>query len=604
MSRANLEEALDMSIPSYLQYRKRKLSKKDRCHKKEKCEWDGETLISDYVIIGGGTAGCLVARRLTDDKKSSAVLLEAGMNNDEDTLICCAGGRDLTQPNFLGIQIQAWNQYFWPDQTDWNQALPYPASRRLMFTTGRTFGGGSSVNGTVYVRPSRGLILEWQNKYLGGDPSWSPENVGRILKEIETYHGPSQDEGARGHQGPVSCRHTEVGAVEQAFVNGFVAAAEGTGAQVVTDFNTQPISGPELSIMAGFEFAQFPNYQRSSSSVSWLPEGVVRRVGQDADSKYAIGLNERKLLVLFKSTVLRILFDESKRPAKAIGVEWLLNGRVRRVYARRGVVVTAGIHTAQLLQVSGVGPRCVLEKANVKVIADNPNIGKRLIDHPLMTPYMYVPQAGLEPTDPASPFPAIAFLPDARVTLPGPLPPNVDPTRRAVEIYVGIDTAQTADGPETVATAIIEYVRPTSVGYDNIITGDPLHTSSTSYGFVSDDDLAGMTAVIQVYIAKFSAAMGYPLLEPTALDTATVQAWILSTVDTSFHYAASVTMGLPENGGGADGSGKVYGVDHLYVADDTLQPTPNDGNTHVNAYLIGYKVSEDLIKADAHRKSK
>lgn len=593
-----------MSIPSYLQYRKRKHDKKNRRSKKERCEWDGETLISDYVIIGGGCAGCLVARRLTDDLKASAVLFEAGDNNDNDTLICCAGGRDLTQPNYLGIQIEAWNQLFWPDQTDWNQVLPYPDGRKLVFTTGRTFGGGSSVNGTVYVRPSRGLIEEWQNNYLGGDPSWSPENVGRILKEIETYHGPSQDENARGHHGPVSSRHTEVGAVEQRFVDAFVAAAAGTGAQVVTDYNVVPISGPDLSIQAGFQLAQFPNYRRSSSSVSWLPEGVVRRVGQDADSRYAIGLNERKLLVLFQSTVLRILFDESENPPRAIGVEWLLNGHVRRAYARRRVVVTAGIHTAQILQVSGVGPRCVLEKANVKVIAENVNIGKRLKDHPLMTPIMYVPETGLEPTDPAAPFTCIGFLPDARVTLPGPLPPNVDPTRRAVEIYPGLYTLQSATGPSTVVILVVEYLRPTSTGYDKIITRDPLHTASISYGFLTDDDLAGMKAAIQVYVAKFAEALGFILLDPPALDDASVTTWIQNTVDTSFHYSASVTMGLPENGGGADGSGRVYGTSGLHVADDSLQPTSNDGNTHVAAYLIGYKVSEDIIKLDAHRKCK
>jgi choline dehydrogenase len=103
-------------------------------------------------------------------------------------------------------------------------------------------------------------------------------------------------------------------------------------------------------------------------------------------------------------------------------------------------------------------------------------------------------------------------------------------------------------------------------------------------------------------LLPFQNATGWPMVSPAGFDDATLDAYISNVTDTSFHYGSSVTMGLPQNGGGADGSGRVYGTTRLHVADDTLQPVPADGNTEMPAYIIGYKVSSDIIALDANVK--
>jgi choline dehydrogenase len=579
-----------------------------RCHKDQsEDEWDGSTLFADYIILGGGTAGCVVARRLTDDMRASAIVLEAGDNNNDDPLICCTKGNPL--PYNQALQLQGWNEYFWPDQTDNNQLGPLGSSnpfleRKLAYTGGRLYGGGSSINGMICIHPSKGMIKEWQ-EYLGGDESWSPENVGRILKKIETYNGTSQNPQVRGHHGPLQVRQCQTGATEQFIQTGLVAAAEGTNAEVVIDYNVTPLVGPDLSVCQAVQFSQFPNFKRCSSSVAWLPKTIMRNFGKSAKSIASVGLDGRRLLVLFKSTVMRILFDEYGTPHnhnRAIGVEWLHNGRVvRRVYCRRRVIVCLGIHSAQILQVSGIGPKNVLEKANVKIIAENPNIGARLIDQPLLTPTaIFPPGVVYKPTDPDALNVGIALLPDARVTLPNP-PPNIDPSRRCVQMYPSILNSDTPAGIQSVVLFVFAYIKPTSTGYVRILNSDPLHMASTSYGFLSEDDRIGMRVALQVYIGKFVAQTGCILISPPALDDATVDAFILSTTTTSYHYGSSVSMGLPEKGGCTDGSGRVYGTRRLHVADNSLMPVPSDGNTQIPAYIMGYKISEDIIELDSDK---
>lgn len=486
------------------------------------------------------------------------------------------------------------------NQTNWDQLAPPLAGRKLMFTTGDTWGGGSSVNSCVWVHPSAGMIREWQT-YLGDDPSWSPEAVGGYIKHIEKYLGHSQDQETRGHHGPINVRQSPVNSVNAAIQAAVVAASGGTVVPV-DDYNVEPLSGPALSSAQGMQLSQYANGHRSSSSISNLPEDVlVKTVGRDAASKYAYGIKGRRLLILFKSTVVRILFDEKSCPPEAIGAEYLVDGRVtRRVFAKRRVIVAAGLFTPQVLQVSGVGPRDVLEKANVKVIVENPNIGARLKDHPLLTPtFIAVTTTGyLTAGDPNTNWAGMNFLPDAR---------GIDPTRRAVEFYPILTPVEVIDGLYiTAITPVMEYVRPTSTGFVKILSSDHSKSASVSYGFLSDFDRAGIVAFFQGFFQTLLTNTGWtlsgPPTSPASFSTADINTWITATCDTSFHYGSGVTMGLPEKGGGADGSGRVYGAKKLHVIDNSLQPVPSDGNTQVAAYIIAYKCSNDIIRADKHLK--
>jgi hypothetical protein len=106
----------------------------------------------------------------------------------------------------------------------------------------------------------------------------------------------------------------------------FLSVASGTGAQAVDDYNTEPLVGPAINVHKTLQVTQFEDGQRASSSVSFLPESIVERFGSLTKSKVAIGKNGRQLLVIFKSTVTRIIFDETADPPQEIGVEWLWAG--------------------------------------------------------------------------------------------------------------------------------------------------------------------------------------------------------------------------------------------------------------------------------------
>jgi choline dehydrogenase len=554
-------------------------------------------LEADYIIIGAGTAGCVVARRLSDDYDNSVLVFEAGENNDADKRICCESGQ--TQPAFASTIANFFNQFFWPGTTV--PQVNNVNDLALQFTGGRLFGGTSSANGEIYYRGSAALYNDWVAA-LGGDQSWSPENVGNIIKQFENYNGTSQAPQTRGYGGPLNVRQTQAGASEELMQGVFLAVAAGTSAQPVDDYNTEPLVGPAIDVHKTWQVTEFPDGRRASSSVSFLPASVINRIGEGPNSKVAVGQDGRKLLIVFKTTVMRIIFDESVTPPRAIGVEWLRSGEVlRRAFARRRVIVSAGIHSASLLQLSGVGPRDVLEPANVRVIAENPNVGIGLQDQPLVYP-LFLSPPGFKPTDFTVGYVAGAGLPDPRLLLPNP-PLGLDPNRRAVEFYG--QSAPGPDGPTNIFILITEHLRPTSRGSIKIISNDPLKPVLPDYGWLTQEDFDILKAIIQVYVQRFQnevVKLGFIPLTFQDFSDATVEAYIKSSVVTSYHYASSVKMATLANGGAADGMGRVYGTQRLHVVDNSLQPLCADGNPSLEAYLIGAKISADILALDATEK--
>ncbi|UVI33302.1 GMC family oxidoreductase [Paenibacillus spongiae] len=513
----------------------------------------------DYIIVGTGPAGAVIAKTLTDDKKTSVLVLESGENNDKDDPI-------RNSEFALELEEQFFPNYFWQGEGIPQDGLD---GRSFEWTTGRLLGGGSSINGEQYVRPTTAVIREWE-KLLG--PVWSPRRVIRRFKKLEKYNGKTSNVRARGFSGQIDIRQAPVNPTSMG--KKLTSAIENaTGFSEILDYNDPktPI-GP----FTRWQLYQNPNGRRESSSTAFLSKEIMTPAGQ--------GVKDRKLKVFFKSTVLRVLFSGKR----AIGVEILIGGKRSRVYARKKVIISAGINSAQLLMLSGVGPAQLLQDAGIPVIFNNPNVGKRLRNHTLnFAVFTANPDDHALPSnDPNSLYTGGAFLPD---------PSGINPKRRAVQL-IGI-------GSDRTLTLAIIYLRPMSRGFIRIQNKDPLKIVLADEGFLDNqDDMEKIKNIYKTYVKNIADELAsidpsYRLISPTPDvidDDSRLEEFIKQNFEHNHHQQGSLRMAPLNKGGVVDRLGNVHGVKSLVVADASTIPFTVDGNTSAPAYLIGYTIARQL----------
>ncbi|MEF2968695.1 GMC family oxidoreductase [Paenibacillus sp. M1] len=516
-------------------------------------------LTFDYIVVGTGPAGAVIAKTLTDNKKTSVLVLEAGENNDHDTAIRDSSNAAELEENFFP-------QYFWQGEGVPQQGLD---DRAFEWTTGRLSGGGSSINGEQYVRPTSAVFREWE-KLLG--PLWSPRRAVLRFKRLEDYNGRTRNKAARGFNGRLDIRQAPLKPTRMA--RKLTAAIErATGLPEILDYNDPktPI-GP----FTRWQLYQDPNGLRESSSTAFLSSDIMTSSGH--------GVNGRRLRVIYKTTVLRVLFSNKR----AVGVQFLQEGRCVTALARKKVIISAGINSPQLLMLSGVGPGKMLKPAGIPVIFNNPNVGKRLKNHSLNFAVFTVNPSdqALPASDPDALYTGGAFLPD---------PTGANPGRRAVQL-IGI-------GSEDTLTLAILYLRPKSRGNIRIQNNDPLKIVLADEGFLSNpEDLEAIKNIFKIYVKNIAAELeaidpSYKLVSP-GLDVidndAELEQYIKENFDHNHHQQSFLRMAPLNKGGVVDARGNVHGVKNLMVADASIIPYTVDGNTSAAAFLIGYTIARQL----------
>ncbi|MFM9281196.1 GMC family oxidoreductase [Paenibacillus jiagnxiensis] len=516
----------------------------------------------DYIVVGTGPAGAVIAKTLTDDKKTSVLVLEAGENRDRDLPI-----RDSTFAPELEEQFFA--QYFWQ-----GEGIPQVGldERTFEWTTGRLSGGGSSINGEQYVRPTADVLSQWQ-KLLG--PIWSPSSAVQRFKRMEKFNGETNNDNVHGFHGRINIRQAPRNPT--AMAKKLVSAIEqATGFDQILDYND-----PEtpLGPFTRWQLFQKPKGRRESSSTAFLSSDIVRPNGH--------GINGRKLNVSYKSTALRILFQNKR----ASGVEFLKEGRHLRAYARKKVIISAGINSAQLLMLSGIGPAAELKSAGIPVVFSNPNVGKQLRNHTLnFAVFSTNPDdTPLPADDPSALYTGGAFLPDPS--------PGADPYKRGVQL-VGI-------GSNGNLTLAILFLKPKSRGSIDIQSNDPLQIVLADEAFLQNsDDLEAVKNIYKIYIRNIAIQLeaidpAYRLISPAPDvldDDARLEEFIKENFDHNHHQQGALRMAPTRNGGVVDRRGAVHGVKDLIVADDSIVPFTVDGNTSATAFLIGLTIAEQISK--------
>lgn len=544
---------------------------------------------ADYVIVGIGSAGGLLAKRLTDDKKTSVIALHSGKNftnsfilkyakNTAFSVLSVLLGMPLPfDPSQLNLppEVLAQLEEFFQVADEGAKPLyetgvstpqPNADDRQILWAIPLPLAGGTAVNAGAWCRGTNQLFSQWEA--IAG-PEWSVHKILGIYKRLEHYHGKTTNPRARGYCGPLSVRQDPVSKLAEVFTKAAIAA---TGTPFVLDYNDP---NTPIGVSAQFQLTRkgHNSFYRVSSATAFLNHHVMQSDGKGDDG--------RKLQVFFDSIGLRTIWEGNK----AIGVEYMQNGVVKQAYANKGVIVCAGLRSSPFLLHSGIGPTSLLTSLGIPVIYDNPNVGQGLADQP-NTVMIFSSNPDDSNTKGNGVFSQISWLPA----------PGGDPISRQVRI-------STVDIIPGITASILDLCQPKSRGSVSIGSANPLDPPIVDLGVLSDpSDLALFVSAYSIYVKNINIELQkidplYRLIYPDPAilnDPVLLADFIRGAVGSNLHFQSHCRMAPLDQGGVVDSAGRVYGVQNLIVADNSINPQDMDGSPMATAYLVAANIARLL----------
>jgi choline dehydrogenase len=531
-----------------------------------------EEQVYDYVIIGAGSAGCVLANRLTASGKHTVLLLEAGPA-DRNIWIHIPIGYGKT----MFDKRVNWQFYTEPE--------PNLGNRKIYWPRGRTLGGSSSINGLVYVR---GQAEDYDHWAALGNTGWSWKDVLPYFIRAESNNGVG---GAyHGSSGPL---HVSPIREKHKLVDAFIAGAGELGIPHNEDFNGRTQEG------AGYYELTSRRGLRCSSAAAYLKPARLRP----------------NLTIATEAFASRILFNGTN----ATGVRYRQRGRECAVRARNEVLLCAGaIQSPQLLQLSGIGPAELLNRHGIPLLVDAPGVGENLQDH-LQVRLMYKCSQPITTNDDLK-----SLWRKAKIGMKwaffrkGPLAIGIqlggmftrakkDAKTPEIQFHFGTISADMTAGkphPFSGFTMSMCQLRPSSRGTIRIKSADASVPPEMKPNYLETEyDRKVMIAGVRVARAVAATRAMAPYIVEEYSPGATVESdeqildFIRRYASTIFHPVGTCRMGSGSDAV-VDERLRVRGIHGLRVVDASIMPTLISGNTNAPAIMIGEKAA-DMILADA-----
>ena len=523
----------------------------------------------DYIVVGGGTAGCVLARRLSDDGAAEVALLEAG-----------PGDRHWQVQMPMG-NVEALKT----DRFNWNYSTepePHLGGRRLAVPRGRVLGGSSSINGMVHVRGHRRDFDDWAR---AGCPGWGYADLLPYFRRSEAYGG--RITAFRGASGPFAVAPAKgAGPLNRAFL----AAGRQIGLSPNGDFNGASQEGVgvwDLAIRGG----------RRVNGVRAYLEPAARRPN---------------LAVMTASPVRRILMEGRR----AVGVELLRRGRRQRLHARREVVLCAGaIHSPQLLMLSGIGDLAALRALGIAGVHHLPGVGRGLQNH--IDIYMqYRCRWPITLNGKARGLPRLAagarwFLARGGVCASNgfeagafltALDGSDRPDTQIIFFPVAFEPGSFDVRPWHGYQFHVGTQKPESRGWVRLASDDPAAAPRIRFNYLATErDRRHIRAAMR-RVRELAHASAFDALRgPEAFPGGHIRSdrelddWLIAGADTAYHPACSCRMGPPDDGRTVvDDRCRVVGLEALRVVDASIMPSLVNSNPHAAVLAIAERAA-DLI---------
>ena len=534
----------------------------------------------DFIVVGSGSAGSVVAERLSASGRFSVLVLEAGGSDRRFFVQMPLGyGKTFYDP------VVNWNYRTEPD--------PGLAGNADHWPRGKVLGGSSSINAMVWVRGAREDFDAWK---AAGNPGWGYEDVLPAFKAIEDNQAGADE--WRGAGGPLHV--SDCSSAVHPLTRRYLAAGQQAGLPLNPDFNGARQEGVgiyQISTKGG---------RRMSAARAFLRPAMKRA----------------NVRVETNALATRILFEG----ARAVGVEYLRDGQKRTVRAARETIVSAGsVNAPQLLQLSGVGPALLLRQLGIPVVSDNANVGANLQDHvginytfkgrqatlnQILRPwwgkawvgarYLLLRSGplslsmnnagGFFRTDPALPLPNMQLYFQAFSTV---IPRNGERPILTPDPWPGFSIG-------------LSNCRPSSRGEIMICSANPCeHPRIVANALSTEADVAEMLAAVKFVRRIASMPAMAEFIEEEILPGPSIQSDDELIADfrqrsgTVYHPVSTCRMGPDPARSVVDARLKVHGLDGLRIIDASIFPDNISGNTNAASIMTGWKGAEMVLEDQA-----
>lgn len=520
----------------------------------------------DYIVVGAGAAGCVVAERLTEDSATSVLLLEAGGPDSSFLIHIPVGFTKLTSPRF-----------------NWGfETVPQPQlnNREMWYPQGRTLGGSTSINAMIYIRGNRWDYDQWAA--LGND-EWGYDQVLPFFKKAE--HNERLNGPFHGNDGPMNVTEQ---VQHNPLSKAFVRAAQELGLPFTADFNGASQDG------VGYYDVTQRDARRESASTAYL-----RR-----------SRNRPNLTIRTNSNATKVLVDKGA----VVGVEYARRGRILSARARRDVVLSSGaINTPRLMLHSGIGPADELRRLGIPVIHDLPGVGKNLQDH--MDVYLTAETEPVSYNRSDRPIPAVLAMIQYLLYKTGPITASVceagmfvrssdqvpapDIQMHCLPAYV-IDHGRVRV-PGHGMTINTCHVRPKSVGSVTLRSSDPAVPPAIDPAYLSDPydwkiSMEGFRWGREMLATKeYRRYVKKEYMPGAQVRTdKEIREYIKKWAKTDYHPVGTCKLG-DDDLAVVDQQLRVHGLNGLRVIDASVMPTLISGNTQATSIMIGEKGAHHIL---------